>query len=102
MNHFRFSRIAVFTIFLTFSVGFIHSNAAGNGKMPHGHQGQAHEGICRGFLVLSNGYAVMSGTLIDGRPVLRLCTINPRTTTEEIDAVIGRLEGFVQAGGKTA
>lgn len=38
-----------------------------------------------------DGYAVLSSTMLDGRPVLRLCTINPRTTDEEIDATVARL-----------
>jgi aromatic-L-amino-acid decarboxylase len=38
------------------------------------------------------GYAVPSTTVVHGRVVLRLCTINPRTTTEEIEETIRRME----------
>jgi hypothetical protein len=35
---------------------------------------------------------MVSSTTLDGRIVLRLCPINPRTTTDDIDASIARLE----------
>jgi glutamate/tyrosine decarboxylase-like PLP-dependent enzyme len=41
--------------------------------------------------LLAEGYAVLSSTVLDGRSVLRLCTINPRTTEAEIDETIARL-----------
>jgi len=41
--------------------------------------------------LLRDGYAVVSSTVLDGRSVLRLCTINPRTTEAEIDETIARL-----------
>ena len=41
--------------------------------------------------LLDDGYAVVSSTELDGRAVLRLCTINPRTTEAELDEVIARL-----------
>ncbi|UGS34491.1 pyridoxal phosphate-dependent decarboxylase family protein [Capillimicrobium parvum] len=40
---------------------------------------------------VADGYAVPTSTVLRGRPVLRLCTINPRTTDEEIDATVARL-----------
>ncbi len=40
---------------------------------------------------VADGYAAPSSTTLAGRPVLRLCTINPRTTEAEIDATIARL-----------
>ena len=39
-----------------------------------------------------DGYAAPSTTEIAGRVVLRLCTINPRTTLEEIERTIRRME----------
>ena len=39
-----------------------------------------------------DGYAAPSTTVLRGRTVLRLCTINPRTTFEEIEATIERME----------
>jgi glutamate/tyrosine decarboxylase-like PLP-dependent enzyme len=41
-----------------------------------------------------DGYAAPSTTVLRGRTVLRLCTINPRTTFEEIEATIERMERF--------
>ena len=34
--------------------------------------------------VTADGYAALTSTMLHGRPVLRLCTINPRTTVAEI------------------
>ena len=39
-----------------------------------------------------DGYAAPSTTVLRGRTVLRLCTINPRTTFEDIEATIERME----------
>jgi glutamate/tyrosine decarboxylase-like PLP-dependent enzyme len=41
---------------------------------------------------LADGYAAPSSTVVGGRVALRLCTINPRTTVEEIEETILRLE----------
>jgi aromatic-L-amino-acid/L-tryptophan decarboxylase len=38
------------------------------------------------------GYAAPSTTVLRGQTVLRLCTINPRTTFEEIEETIARME----------
>jgi glutamate/tyrosine decarboxylase-like PLP-dependent enzyme len=39
----------------------------------------------------SGGFAMLSSTVLRGRTTLRLCTINPRTTEEDIDGTIARL-----------
>lgn len=39
----------------------------------------------------ASGYAAVTTTLLADRTVLRLCTINPRTTTDDIDGTIARL-----------
>jgi glutamate/tyrosine decarboxylase-like PLP-dependent enzyme len=39
----------------------------------------------------AEGYAAASTTVLSGRTVLRLCIINPRTTTADIDGTIARL-----------
>lgn len=44
----------------------------------------------------ADGYALLSTTALAGRTVLRFCTINPRTTLEEIDETIARLERFAR------
>ncbi len=38
-----------------------------------------------------DGYAVITSTTLHTKPVLRLCTINPRTTEEDISSTIDRL-----------
>jgi glutamate/tyrosine decarboxylase-like PLP-dependent enzyme len=42
--------------------------------------------------MVREGYAAPSTTIVSGRVVLRLCTINPRTTREEIEETIRRME----------
>jgi glutamate/tyrosine decarboxylase-like PLP-dependent enzyme len=41
------------------------------------------------------GWAAASSTVLRGRTVLRLCIINPRTTTADIDGTIDRLAGYL-------
>lgn len=41
---------------------------------------------------VADGYAAPSTTVLRGQTVLRLCTINPRTTFDEIDETIARME----------
>jgi len=41
---------------------------------------------------VDDGYAAPSTTVVGGRVVLRLCTINPRTSFEEIEETIARME----------
>jgi glutamate/tyrosine decarboxylase-like PLP-dependent enzyme len=43
----------------------------------------------------SDGYAFLSTTTLGGRTALRLCTINPRTTAEDVLGTIDRLERLV-------
>jgi aromatic-L-amino-acid decarboxylase len=43
---------------------------------------------------VEDGYAAPSTTIVDGRVVLRLCTINPRTRFEEIDATLDRMDAL--------
>jgi aromatic-L-amino-acid/L-tryptophan decarboxylase len=42
--------------------------------------------------MVEDGYAAPSTTELDGRVALRLCTINPRTTREDVEATIERME----------
>jgi aromatic-L-amino-acid/L-tryptophan decarboxylase len=44
---------------------------------------------------VAEGFTAPSTTVIDGRPVARLCTINPRTTDDDIRMTIERLERLV-------
>lgn len=41
--------------------------------------------------MLADGYAIATSTVLDGRPVLRFCTINPRTTDDEMRETIRRM-----------
>jgi glutamate/tyrosine decarboxylase-like PLP-dependent enzyme len=41
--------------------------------------------------VVADGFAAPSSTVLRGRTVLRLCTINPRTTDEDIDRTVERI-----------
>jgi aromatic-L-amino-acid/L-tryptophan decarboxylase len=43
---------------------------------------------------VADGFTAPSTTIIDGRPVVRLCTINPRTTDDDIRMTIERLEAL--------
>ena len=42
--------------------------------------------------MLADGYAVASSTVLNGRPVLRFCTINPRTTDAEMIETVRRMQ----------
>jgi aromatic-L-amino-acid decarboxylase len=41
--------------------------------------------------MLQDGYALSSSTVLNGRPVLRFCTINPRTTDAEMIETVRRM-----------
>jgi aromatic-L-amino-acid decarboxylase len=45
---------------------------------------------------VEDGYAAPSTTVLDGRVVARLCTINPRTTERDIEGTIERLTHFAR------
>ncbi|MFG3578713.1 pyridoxal phosphate-dependent decarboxylase family protein [Micromonospora chersina] len=45
----------------------------------------------------SEGFAVTSSTVLDGRTVLRLCTINPRTTTDDIRDTIEHIDKLTRS-----
>jgi hypothetical protein len=42
--------------------------------------------------MVRDGFAAPSTTVLGGRAVLRLCTINPRTTFEDVERTIERME----------
>lgn len=42
--------------------------------------------------MISDGYAMLSSTVLRGQTALRLCTINPRTSDDEIAETVRRLE----------
>ncbi len=41
--------------------------------------------------VVADGYAAPSSTVLRGRTVLRMCTINPRTTDEDVERTIAAI-----------
>jgi len=43
---------------------------------------------------MDDGYASLSTTRLHGRVVLRMCTINPRTTEADIRSTVGKMEAF--------
>jgi aromatic-L-amino-acid/L-tryptophan decarboxylase len=47
--------------------------------------------------MLRDGFAFLTSTTLKGRTALRLCTINPRTTEQDIVQTIDRLEKFAAA-----
>jgi aromatic-L-amino-acid decarboxylase len=47
--------------------------------------------------MVADGYAAPSTTEVGGRVVLRLCTINPRTTEEDIERTIARIEALSES-----
>jgi aromatic-L-amino-acid decarboxylase len=48
--------------------------------------------------VVAEGYSAPSSTVLRGLTVLRLCTINPRTTDEEIRETVARIASTAACG----
>lgn len=46
--------------------------------------------------MLADGYALATSTVLEGRPALRFCTINPRTTDEEIRETVRRMTAMAR------
>jgi aromatic-L-amino-acid/L-tryptophan decarboxylase len=42
--------------------------------------------------MLADELATLSSTVLDGRTTLRLCTVNPRTTREDVEAALARVD----------
>jgi len=42
--------------------------------------------------MIEDGFAMVSSTILKGQTVLRMCTINPRTTESDIQVTIQRLD----------
>jgi glutamate/tyrosine decarboxylase-like PLP-dependent enzyme len=45
--------------------------------------------------MLAEGFAMATSTVLKGRTVLRFCTINPRTTEDDISQTLDRINGLV-------
>lgn len=44
--------------------------------------------------IIYSGYAMLSPTILGGKHVLRMCTINPRTTHDDLTGTVGMLKSF--------
>jgi aromatic-L-amino-acid/L-tryptophan decarboxylase len=44
--------------------------------------------------MVADGYAAPSTTEVGGRVALRLCTINPRTTFDDVERTIAHMERY--------
>jgi glutamate/tyrosine decarboxylase-like PLP-dependent enzyme len=60
---------------------------------PEGITGEMLNGLNRDLVeaMIADGFAMISSTLLRGQTVLRMCTINPRTTEEDITETVRRL-----------
>jgi aromatic-L-amino-acid/L-tryptophan decarboxylase len=50
--------------------------------------------------MVADGYAAPSTTEVGGRVALRLCTINPRTTPDDVELTIDRMEELAESCGR--
>lgn len=48
--------------------------------------------------MMADNFAVVTSTVLHGRTALRLCTINPRTTEDDIRETVARLTRFARGG----
>ena len=67
--------------------GIVNFAAVGKGDRAH---------VAAAAEITASGFAAVSSTVLKGRTVLRLCIINPRTTTDDIDGTIQRLSESLQ------
>lgn len=44
--------------------------------------------------IIYSGYAMLSPNILGGKHVLRMCTINPRTTHDDLKQTVGMLKSF--------
>lgn len=65
---------------------------------PRGVPEDEAEAVTRGLAEasLADGWAFLSSTVLRGKPALRLCTLNPRTTERDILGTIDRLERLAE------
>jgi glutamate/tyrosine decarboxylase-like PLP-dependent enzyme len=63
---------------------------------PSGADNSQTDRLNRGLIrdIINDGTAMVTSTELDGRTVLRMCTINPRTTTEDLEMTLDRLNEF--------
>jgi glutamate/tyrosine decarboxylase-like PLP-dependent enzyme len=46
--------------------------------------------------MLSDGFALATSTVLKGRKVLRFCTINPRTTEDDVTRTLEWIDGLIE------
>jgi glutamate/tyrosine decarboxylase-like PLP-dependent enzyme len=54
------------------------------------------EHVAAAAAITEDGFAAVSTTTLRGRAVLRLCTINPRTTEADLDETLSRLGDLIR------
>jgi aromatic-L-amino-acid/L-tryptophan decarboxylase len=59
----------------------------------------AEDHAARVTALAASGYATVTSTTLQGRPALRLCTINPRTTEDDLAQTLERLADVAPAAG---
>lgn len=66
--------------------------------VPHGLSPEATDIFNRELVdpILADGFALVVSTVIKKRTVLRFCTINPRTTQENLSQIISKLDQYAQ------
>jgi glutamate/tyrosine decarboxylase-like PLP-dependent enzyme len=47
--------------------------------------------------ILRDGFALITSTVLQGRTVLRTCTINPRTTEADIEETLDRMDRLARS-----
>ncbi len=47
--------------------------------------------------MLEDGFALATSTVLDGRTVLRMCTINPRTTEADVELTVERIDALARS-----
>jgi len=82
----RVRRSAVLQVVTAAHLGIVTFRARGQDS-------EALLGICN--QLRESGFAMLSTTRLKGETVLRMCTINPRTTDQDIDETLTRIEAAV-------
>lgn len=69
------------------------------GWAPEGASDEEADAVTHGLAEtsLADGFAFLSSTMLRGRPALRMCALNPRTTEADIMDTIDRLETLASA-----
>ncbi len=68
---------------------------------PSGYSAEAIDALNRALVdaMLEDGFALVSSTVLKGRVALRMCTMHPHATYDDVDESLRRLNRFAQQGG---